>query len=533
MEIDNNNEKVSAIINQVNELLLNCNTLLCQNKLIENSEKEYGFYLIPIPSSDNCKYYAVRYKDFTTNKWLPTKTSTGTSDIEIARAFAISNRDKIIKKYKEKKRVKPKTDDKSFFKMLEEYYKIGSIYLQDDKVNNQRDITPNQRDKCKSFIRNYLIPYFEEKKIFSIQEVSKTVYSGLKLYLKKSISIKSLNNYLSIFNRILKYHERNDLIDRIPYSKGTGMIKLTDEEKENQRKPNILPVDKLKGLFQEYFVLDGKLEKQIKDSFNMYIISLLGLTTGARPKEIGNIRKRDIVYIKSEDTYILIIYNSKIEYFTTDSERIRKIPLHPYVIKMLNLYFSMFGDNKTDYLFGTPSIENETGNTIGILHSRKRRRAVLKLYKMIKMKEIKEDVTVINKIHQVNDKEYIKEMNKKIIVFYSLRHTFNTLCMLYRHNDDNTERNDDLIDYFMGHKISNSMRANYAHINSVDNKTFMNSYGKFLLDVLDKYIFDNFDEKQIINKDYIDVFALLVKKYKPNLLENGELRVKEIIHDWK
>jgi len=67
--------KLSFVINQVNTLLLTVNTLMCENGIMENVEKKYGFYLLKV-ESDKYKsgfYYAVRYKDPDTKKWITTK----------------------------------------------------------------------------------------------------------------------------------------------------------------------------------------------------------------------------------------------------------------------------------------------------------------------------------------------------------------------------------------------------------------------------------------------------------------------------
>ncbi|MDR1931061.1 MAG: hypothetical protein LBQ44_10605, partial [Treponema sp.] len=119
--------ELSSIITQINNLLLSCNTLLCNSGLMDNAEKKYGFYLMPI-KSDKYKsgfYYAVRYKDLDTGKWIPSKKSTDTDNKELAKAFAIENREAIITEYKiRKEKRQEKNDGKEFYKMLQEYYQL-------------------------------------------------------------------------------------------------------------------------------------------------------------------------------------------------------------------------------------------------------------------------------------------------------------------------------------------------------------------------------------------------------------------------
>jgi hypothetical protein len=105
---------------------------------IDNTSKKYGFNLLKIPcnKSKSGFQYAIRYKDFETNKWLPLKKSSGTDSEEIATIFAIDNRETIIRKYYEKKSVKiTRTTFIDFYQMLQDYYQRESKYLKDDCFN--------------------------------------------------------------------------------------------------------------------------------------------------------------------------------------------------------------------------------------------------------------------------------------------------------------------------------------------------------------------------------------------------------------
>ena len=80
---------------------------------------------IPSDKFESGFYYAVRYKDPETRKWLSTKTSTGTDNEEQARAFAIEKRENILQAYKERKGEKnKKSTGAEFYKMLTEYYTL-------------------------------------------------------------------------------------------------------------------------------------------------------------------------------------------------------------------------------------------------------------------------------------------------------------------------------------------------------------------------------------------------------------------------
>jgi hypothetical protein len=117
------------------------------------------------------------------------KKSTNTDNETLAIAFAIENRERIIQEYKEH----TKKDGKDFYRMLEEYYSDNSKYLKDDYANNKRIIDKKQRTLNIGFIKTYLMPYLKEKKVNSIQEVNRSVYSGLKIYLQNVKNKKDKN----------------------------------------------------------------------------------------------------------------------------------------------------------------------------------------------------------------------------------------------------------------------------------------------------------------------------------------------------
>ncbi|MDR2158694.1 MAG: hypothetical protein LBP23_01360, partial [Treponema sp.] len=491
-------KELSSIINKLNRLLLECNTLMCNNGAMENAEKKYGFNLLEIPSTKYKSgfYYAVRYKD-ENGKWLPTKKSTDTDNETLAIAFAIENKEKIIKAYYDHiKKLHVKKDGKDFYRMLEEYYTADSKYLKDDYANNKRIITKKNRTEYLSVIKTYFIPYFKEKKINSIQEITRIVYSGLKLYLQnvknkkgENLSTKSINNYLMIINRILQYHERNEIIPKLPYSKGTGILKISKEEKANSKKPQILPTDNLKGIFEIRLSKKHKKEK-IQLYYTLYMI---GLTTGMRDSEIGRIKASDIIYVREENYFYLKAYNHKTDYYNVkETEEYRKIPLHPFVVEALKLYIKEKNIGKDDYLFGIPKPNEDTKKIDGYLDQSKTHKAIKYLYNVIKIRDVITEFGIGNeskKAEELYDENIEKEMKEKRIVFYSLRHTFNTMCVLHRHNDTDITRSDSIIDYFMGHKMASKMMENYTHINKVDNRTFYNNYGKFVIDMLNKFVF--------------------------------------------
>jgi integrase len=213
-----------------------------------------------------------------------------------------------LKEYKEHIKIIHKKNNKNeFYKMLEDYYTPNSKYLKDDYANGKKIIVKKNRIEYNGVIKTYFIPYFEKEKINSIQEITRTIYSNLKIYLQevknkkgKKLTKKSITNYLMILNRILQYHERNEIIAKLPYSKGGGIIPPPQGEETNSKKPNTLPTDNLKGIFEITIKSTDKRENTLL----YYALSLIGLTTGMRDSEIGRIKFTDIIYVKEANYFL-------------------------------------------------------------------------------------------------------------------------------------------------------------------------------------------------------------------------------------
>jgi integrase len=311
----------------------------------------------------------------------------------------------------------------------------------------------------------------------------------------------------------------------LPYSRGTGIIKIQNEEEETNQAA-LLPIEKLKDIFFTS-IFANKEEKKTDDYLFSYMLGLIGLTTGMRNSEIASVKKEDIQYIKSERTFIVKVFNQKTAYYNKEkTDKYRKIPLHPFVVKILKYFLQTRNNN--EYLFGVPKTDDETQKTDGYLHYRKPHKAIFEIYKRIKQKEQFENNGELLESLIIDKEALEKEMKEKNVSFYSLRHTFNTMCVFYRYNDTNTERSDDLIDYFMGHNSGSKMRANYSHINNVDNKTFINDYGKFVFDVLNKYIFSNEEDDKRL-EDYVGIFVDKKWNENKNLLDkDGKMTIEAV-----
>ena len=519
--------EIYSIINKINELQLVVNTFLRNNDFMETAEKNHGFKL---SKPKGKKHYIVRYKDPESNKWLDNKTDTGTDKYESAVAFAIENKESIIKEYKKKKASRKKqTDQTDFYQMLNEYYTEDSKYLKDDSVNKKRDLSDKLRNQYLGIIKNHFIPYFEDKKINSIQDITNSVYSEIKIYLTEKLNSEdTINNVLIPFNRILHYHERNEIISKLPYGKGLGSIRVNKTEPtKNDRFP--LPTEYIKNILTTDLYGDWNDKQNLLFS---YMLGIIGLTTGLRNSEIARIQKQDIFRIKDTNIFILKAYNHKTEYYNTKNDKYRKIPLHPFVVEFLKFYIKEKRKEAvifpTSFLFGKPKMDKNGKIVDGRLNSKVFDRAIKDLYKRVLMKQkynetgnYEDMLNVIN----IEDTELEKIMEINHIKFYSLRHTFNTLCVLF--SGLKTNETNDIIDYFMGHKINNAMRANYTHINKIDNETFFNDYGYFIIEMLNKYIFITDEERQAKRKSVVEAFRNKIKENQ-HLVKNDRIMGEDL-----
>jgi len=414
--------------------------------------------------------------------------------------------------------------------MLEEYYADGSKYLLDDSACNKREVVLKSRREAKAFIKSDLIPYLIEKKIKSIQEFTTPIYSGLKIYLQaKGIKDKTINNRMNYLTRIFDYHLRNGILEKLPYTKGTALLRITG--KQAKEDAEILPIDKLKGIYPHRRLIDpveliqfinpmdavncfntmSAMERKIilNDYIFPFTLGILSLNTGLRNSEISRIKREDFIgvkekHVKEKETFLLKVWNKKTDYFNKTSEsKYRKIPLHPYAIEAVKIFINrkeeFYGTIKaSDFLFGKAVIDKDTRETDGYMHYDHFDRTVLLILKLIKHKDIfsdffstKDELIKTMKDIKVLHKE-LKEMRDagKGISFYSFRKTFRTMLGL----------NNDLAEYYMGHKLGDNSKTTYIQINSLDNKLFVEEYAAPVITMLDKFVFHSEEELKLLRE---------------------------------
>jgi integrase len=397
--------------------------------------------------------------------------------------------------------------------MLNKYYEENSVYLQRDTNDNKPTLSNQKRITLNHITKNHLIPFLQDNKIRSIKDITKKVYSDYKLYLQdKGLSAGYINNVLSSLNRILQYHERYEYIQKLPYSRGTGRVLIPEAEKERV-KGNCLPFDKVRGIINLCYNL-AKIPASTFKSQEILLLFSLGMTTGLRDKEISNIKVNDIKYAEKGDMYLLYVHNHKIDKYTVKTEKYRKIPLHPFIMRQIKDYIGIKNKKPEDYLFEYNTIrhdklklrmktrlgkkyreedfDKDKKNGGKNLSYFKLINAIVYLFIALNIRDRirnSQQTRLIDKIKEaiIFSKEdiekitvYTKEHNYH---FYSFRHTITTIMGLEKLNPD-------FIDYVTGHLPEGKMRANYTHINTVDNALFCKEYGTLYLNVINKYFFE-------------------------------------------
>jgi integrase len=319
---------------------------------------------------------------------------------------------------------------------------------------------------------------------------------------------------------------RNGLLEKLPYTKGTSLIKITG--KQEKEDAEVLPIEKLKGIYPHKKLIDliklinfmnplarplthDKLnQRERKIIFDNYIlpftIGILAFNTGMRNSEVGRIKREDFFGVKEKETFLLRIWNKKTEYFNkTDESKYRKIPLHVFTIEAIKIYIQwkeiLCGTiNDTDFIFGKSIIDKDTGKQDGFLHPKVFDKAVLVLLKLLKHKKdfsaffSNKDELIKTTGNIKSLQEELKEMKDagKGISFYSFRKTFRTMLGL----------KNDLAEYYMGHKLGSSAKTTYIQVNSLDNSLFVDEYAEPVISMLDKFVFFSDDElKTLAEKD--------------------------------
>jgi integrase len=275
-------------------------------------------YSIVARYGKNGKIYYVRY--FRDNKMIPSQWSTGTGDYREAETFAITNREKILKKYDNRK------EGKVLYSVLRSYYAQGSNYLAIDAARG-RKLNESSRKILYGFIVNAFIPFLLENRIKEFGEIKPVVINHFQNYLliEKGLQPQSINRQISGIKAIFSHLymtgiiEYNLIKDIVPLRNIIGKIR------------GCYSMEELAGVF--------KTEWEDKKS---YLLCSLIYSAGLRNSEIQNLKVKDII-VKG-GIHFLNIEKSK------TASGIRIVPLHPKLLEALERWIAENRLSSDDFL---------------------------------------------------------------------------------------------------------------------------------------------------------------------------------------
>jgi len=392
-----------------------------------DSWKPRKFYLNKIPNKKLGFVYYVRYLD--NGIAVPSHWSTGTNDLKEAERFAFENRERLLKQYYDRDKVKKPYGE--MFSILKTYYTKNSEYLKIDK-NRGKSISDKSRSAYYNFITKQFIPYLKRKGIYRFEQIDTPFLANFQDYLlagKKGMGVKpqTIKIYLwtvsNIFNHlIIKGHLGSNPC------KSLVKLKFQDEAVRG-----CYEITKLKGVFN----------KTWKNQF-YYLLCMVIYTTGMRNSEIERMRVKDLILI--DKVHFIDIPESK------TLNGIRIVPLHDFAYKKIMAYVKKTEKQENDLIFkneGRVKIMSKTYENANL--------ELASFTKYTPEKILKENIT-----------------------FYSGRHFWKTLM--------NSEKLGDIEEYFMGHKVSRNVAKRYNHKDK-QGKNKLIERAKKVLAILDKYIF--------------------------------------------
>ena len=371
--------------------------------------------------------YYTRYIE--NGRQVPSRWSTRTNNEEAAINFALSNRDRILSEYHQRRA--HSNSSGNLFKIMKNYYKKNSPYLKKDALRG-RTLKDNTRQTYHNSITRYWMPFLKKQHIKTIDEIDTSLIAHFQDYcLARGIKRQTVNHNVSYVSRIFDYlltrgHIKNNPCKTLPPLR-VG--------KEDQKVTGCYNVDKINGVFN----------KRWEDQLS-YMLDLLIYTTRMRDCEIERIQIKDL--IKISNVNFIDIPDSKTEYGE------RQVPLHNFVYKKLTAYAWKNNKKKPeDYIFKNPKVK-----TLG---SRVFKKAYMEMAK-----------------HMDYTEEQVKKENIK---FYSGRHFWKTLT-----RDESLGV--DIEEIWMGHSVKNDVSKRYLHIDKQSLKNKLEKTRK-LFNILDRKVF--------------------------------------------
>jgi integrase len=359
-----------------------------------------GYSLSKVANKKLGFVYYVRYIE--KGKLVPSRWSTHTNDMDAAIQFAVSNRDRLLSGYGQRKAGAKKSG--SMYGIMRQYYEKNSPYLKNDMLRG-RTLGEDTRKTYHNTILNHWVPFLKKHRIRTFDEIDTPLLARFQDYcLGKGNRPQTVNHYVSFVSNIFDHLLVRGRIQSNP----CRSVRALKVGKGEQKVTGCYDLIKMKGVFN----------KRWGDQLS-YLLCLLIYTTDMRNCEIERIQVKDLMTIK--DIHFINIPKSK----TRNGERV--VPLHNFVYRKLMAYVHRNHKGHEDFVF-----------KLG-----KRKRLGSRVYRKAYMELAKHTGYSIERI----EKENIK--------FYSGRHFWKTLM--------NAHDLGEVEEYFMGHKVSSDVAKRYNH----------------------------------------------------------------------
>jgi integrase len=393
------------------------------NTQITPPRRPKGYSLSKVKSKKLGFTYYVRY--IVRGKLVPTRRSTHTNNLELAKQFAVINREKFLVEREEqqfRRQVSAELNN-----IVKTYYAKDSPFLEIDTRRGRR-LSENTRRVYHNFMVKKLLPYLKETETTALTAITTPFLARFQNHLLRSgMKPQTINHGLSYISQMFNHLIIEGYCETNP-CKSLAALKISDTDVT------------MRGCY-DLAAIRGVFNKKWNDELS-YLLNLLIYSTNMRNCEIGRIQTQDIVFIN--DTAFVNIPKSK----TRHGERI--VPLHPFVRRKLAHYIKKHRKQPDDYLFSNgkkiqSGVWTKAYHDLGAL--------------------LGYDPARLAAEH---------------ITFYSGRHFWKTMT--------NAEELGDAEEYFMGHKVSEDVARRYTHRDKQGREKILEK-ARLVFAILDKRLF--------------------------------------------
>jgi integrase len=299
------------------------------NEKVAPKRTPKGYTLSKVPSKKYVFIYYVRYMD--KGGIVPSRWSTGTNSLDMAKTFAVANRAKILNEYYSKE-----TRPVSIYRVLRNFYKPGSDYLETVR-DRGRKLSDHTALTYFNFIDKKFLPFLKQKHVKEFKDITPPLILKFQNKLLKTNKPQTVNYFIGAIKTAFDYLVMDGTVQDNVFSK-TSSLTIAQSQKQIR---GCYDLDEIYGVFN----------RRWPDQFAR-LLCLMIYTTGLRNSEIERIREQDIVKING--IRFINIQASKTE------NGIRMVPLHPFVYERIKRYLAKNGAYSGGYIFFPDGKNNES-----------------------------------------------------------------------------------------------------------------------------------------------------------------------------